>query len=204
MPARGISSGRRWSWARDCRSCSFRWRRITVDPIPQEEMGYATSLIALARNLGAGIGISVFTAFVARREQFHQVRLAASTAHEHGLAARRARGAARLFGAAGRNSARAAHQALALIYHQLLQEASALSYLDGFRIIAPYRVPFGTVMRSSLPLCSDQHDRVFEKRWFGARKRHESSFGTKIYGMLPLGANSISRNLGRRLTSRCT
>jgi Major Facilitator Superfamily len=36
---------------------------ITVDPIPQEEMGYATSLIALARNLGAGIGISVFTAF---------------------------------------------------------------------------------------------------------------------------------------------
>jgi hypothetical protein len=29
---------------------------ITVDPIRQEEMGYATSLIALARNLGAGLG----------------------------------------------------------------------------------------------------------------------------------------------------
>jgi hypothetical protein len=58
---------------------------IVVDPIPQKEMGYATSLIALARNLGAGIGISVFTAFLARGEQFHQVRLAASMSTESHL-----------------------------------------------------------------------------------------------------------------------
>jgi hypothetical protein len=58
---------------------------ITVDPTPQEKMGYATSLIALARNVGAGIGISAFTAFVARREQFHQARLAAAMARAQSL-----------------------------------------------------------------------------------------------------------------------
>jgi DHA2 family multidrug resistance protein len=56
-----------------------------VDPIPQQEMGYATSVIALARNLGAGIGVSVFTALVARREPLHQARLAAAMATEHAL-----------------------------------------------------------------------------------------------------------------------
>lgn len=108
---------------------------ITVDPIPQEEMGYATSLIALARNLGAGIGISSFAAFVARRGQFHQARLAASLAANHGLplAASGLRG---YLMQQGDSSARAAHQALALIYHQLLEQAATLSYLDGFRVMA--------------------------------------------------------------------
>ena len=36
----------------------------------------------------------------------------------------------------GDSSARAAHQALALIYHQLVEQAATLSYLDGFRVMA--------------------------------------------------------------------
>jgi|SRR5579875_478889 len=44
---------------------------ITVDPIPAAEMNYATSLTTLARNLGASIGISMFTTFIDRRTQFH-------------------------------------------------------------------------------------------------------------------------------------
>ncbi|HET7441231.1 MAG TPA: hypothetical protein VFJ47_08020, partial [Terriglobales bacterium] len=123
---------------------------ITVDPIPQEEMGYATSLIALARNLGAGIGISVFTAFVARREQFHQVRLAASIAQEHGLPMRVLSELQSYLGRAGENSGSAPHQAMAMIYRQLLQQASALSYLDGFRVMAVLlllTVPFVWIMR---------------------------------------------------------
>jgi len=123
---------------------------ITVDPIPQEEMGYATSLIALARNLGAGIGISVFTAFVARRQQFHQVRLAASMAQEHGLPAQVLSGLQAYLGHAGANSVSASHQALGMMYRQLLQQASAMSYLDGFRVMAVLlliTVPFVWIMR---------------------------------------------------------
>ncbi|MGA8868814.1 MAG: DHA2 family efflux MFS transporter permease subunit [Candidatus Sulfotelmatobacter sp.] len=123
---------------------------ITVDPIPQEEMGYATSLIALARNLGAGIGISVFTAFVARREQFHQLRLAAAMARQHGLPFTTLKELQAYLGQRGENLGSAAHQALGLLYHQLLQQASALSYLDGFRVMAVLLLitaPFVWIMR---------------------------------------------------------
>lgn len=123
---------------------------ITVDPIPQEEMGYATSLIALARNLGAGIGISVFTAFVARREQFHQVRLAASMGTEHGLPSLAASALQAYLRRHGMNSVTAAHQAMALIYREMVRSAQALSYLDGFRVMAillVITVPFVWIMK---------------------------------------------------------
>jgi len=108
---------------------------LTVDPIPQHEMGYATSLIALARNLGAGIGISVFTAFVARREQFHQVRLAASTGHE-GLLSSKMLPALEAFLRRGGEVQGSAKPAWDLLYQQLLRSSAALSYLDGFRVMA--------------------------------------------------------------------
>ena len=109
---------------------------ITVDPIPQEEMGYATSLIALARNLGAGIGISVFTAFEVRREQFHQMRLGASAAQGQGLPANLLAELKGYLRQQGAGQGGATHGALALFYRRLLQHASALSYLDGFRVMA--------------------------------------------------------------------
>ncbi|HUK47077.1 MAG TPA: DHA2 family efflux MFS transporter permease subunit [Terriglobales bacterium] len=123
---------------------------ITVDPIPQHEMGYATSLIALARNLGAGIGISVFTAFIARREQFHQVRLAATMSTEHGLPGRTASALQAYLQRHGQDSVTAGHEAWGLIYHGLLQHAAALSYLDGFRVMAVLlilAVPFVWIMK---------------------------------------------------------
>ncbi len=123
---------------------------ITVDPIPQEEMGYATSLIGLARNLGAGIGISVFTAFIARRDQFHQVRLAAAMHKQPGLLSRTLAGLEAFLMHRGVGPTGATHGAVALLYQQLLRHASALSYLDGFRVIAVLlviTVPFVWIMR---------------------------------------------------------
>ncbi len=123
---------------------------ITVDPIPQEEMGYATSLIALARNLGAGIGISAFTAFEAHREQFHQLRLAASATRAPGLSAPMIAELQHYLGQRGRSPAGAAHPAMAVLYRQLLAHASALSYLDGFRVMAILliaTIPFVWIMK---------------------------------------------------------
>jgi MFS transporter, DHA2 family, multidrug resistance protein len=123
---------------------------ITVDPIPQEEMGYATSLIALARNLGAGIGISAFTAFEAHREQFHQMRLAASAARDRGMSAPVLAQLEGYLSQRGAAAAGASHGAMALLYRQLLQHASALSYLDGFRVMAvllAVTIPFVWIMK---------------------------------------------------------
>ena len=121
---------------------------ITVDPISQEEMGYATSLIGLARNLGAGIGISVFTAFLARREQLHQVRLAAAMGGRNHLFATTLSAVQEALRRHGELSS--AREALAILYHQLIRQASALSYLDGFRVMAVLllaTVPFVWIMK---------------------------------------------------------
>ncbi|HET6215938.1 MAG TPA: DHA2 family efflux MFS transporter permease subunit [Acidobacteriaceae bacterium] len=122
---------------------------ITVDPIPQQEMGYATSLIALARNLGAGIGISSFTALVARREQFHQERLGASMALGPGQSLRTFSWLKNYLEHHG-NPVSAGHRTLPLIYQNLLRSAEALSYLDGFRVMAVLlliAVPFVWIMK---------------------------------------------------------
>ena len=43
----------------------------TMDPIPKEEMGNATSMFNLMRNLGGSMGIASATTFLFRRQQFH-------------------------------------------------------------------------------------------------------------------------------------
>src|SRR5690242_20095162 len=47
----------------------------SMDPIPKEEMGNATSLFNLMRNLGGGFGIAAATTFLFRRQQFHTHQL---------------------------------------------------------------------------------------------------------------------------------
>jgi len=109
---------------------------ITVDPIKPEEMGYATSLIAFSRNIGSAVGISILTTIVARREQFHQMRL---TGHLAGnaQALTGARSAlTRLFEQHGAGATVASRGALEMLYGQVQRSAIALSYLDGFRIVA--------------------------------------------------------------------
>jgi DHA2 family multidrug resistance protein len=47
----------------------------TMDPIPKEEMGNATSMFNLMRNLGGGFGIAAATTFLFRRQQCHTHQL---------------------------------------------------------------------------------------------------------------------------------
>ena len=53
----------------------------TMDPIPKEEMGNATSMFNLMRNLGGGFGIAAATTFLFRRQQFHTQRLGEHVEH---------------------------------------------------------------------------------------------------------------------------
>src|SRR5215469_3646642 len=43
-----------------------------LSSIPREQMGYATSLFSMTRNIGASIGTSVLTTMLVRREQVQQ------------------------------------------------------------------------------------------------------------------------------------
>jgi MFS transporter, DHA2 family, multidrug resistance protein len=109
---------------------------ITVDPIKPEEMGYATSLIAFSRNVGSAVGISILTTIVARRQQFHQVRLSAHLAANSPALAGARSALTRLLERHGAGPAVASRDALRILYQEVQRSATVLSYLDGFRLIA--------------------------------------------------------------------
>jgi DHA2 family multidrug resistance protein len=48
---------------------------LTLSSISKEEMGNATAIFNLLRNLGGSFGVAIATTFLARRAQFHQVHL---------------------------------------------------------------------------------------------------------------------------------
>jgi DHA2 family multidrug resistance protein len=103
--------------------------------VARERMGNATGIYNLMRNIGAGIGISLMTTFLARGSQAHQAALAArltpyDPAYQQWLRATQSALAAR------GNPFTAAPRALAVLYAHLVRQATLLAFLDNFRLIA--------------------------------------------------------------------
>jgi MFS transporter, DHA2 family, multidrug resistance protein len=109
---------------------------ITVDPIPAPEMGYATSIIALMRNIGGGIGISAVTTLLARRTEFHRAMLAANVGPYDPQAAQMLAHLQAALTRAGASAAGARDQSVALLAGLVHRQALVMSYLDGFRALA--------------------------------------------------------------------
>lgn len=109
---------------------------ITVDPIPSEEMGYATSVIALMRNIGASIGISLMATELARSRQKHQARLVAHLTAANPAMRNFIAGMTSNLLHQGANTVKAGEQAMSLLYRLTLQQAAVLSYIDAFRVLA--------------------------------------------------------------------
>lgn len=123
---------------------------ISVDPIPTEEMGYATSVISSLRNIGASIGISIMTAELARSQQKNQNVLAAHVTSGQPVVENFLRGMKAYFMRHGSSPVEATHQALALVYQSALQETTVLSYLHAFRLLAivfAVAAPLAWIMR---------------------------------------------------------
>ncbi|HXJ16168.1 MAG TPA: DHA2 family efflux MFS transporter permease subunit [Candidatus Polarisedimenticolia bacterium] len=108
---------------------------ISVDPIPSEEMGYATGIIALMRNLGGSIGISVVATVLARGRQARQTRLAAHVTPFAVSVRSMIAAMGAYFSRHGAGPAEAGRDALALIYRLTLQQVATLSYMDAFRLL---------------------------------------------------------------------
>lgn len=105
---------------------------ITMDPIPLQSMGFATSIYSLMRNIGSSIGISTVTTMLARRSQFHQSRLVESV----NVYSPDVRGTLHALGSAvgtmGGAAADATREQLALVYAQVQQQAALLSFVELF------------------------------------------------------------------------
>ncbi len=116
---------------------------LSYATLKQRQIFQATGLYNLLRNIGASIGISAIVAIQDRVAQEHQVDLAAhltpfNAAFQKALAGI----AGMLHGAVGVHAARLSG---AILYDQLLQQASLLSFMDSFRLL-------GLISLSCLPL----------------------------------------------------
>jgi DHA2 family multidrug resistance protein len=109
---------------------------ISVDPIPTQEMGYATSVIASLRNIGASIGISIVTAQLARNQQAQQTALISHITPAHPVEQTVTNGLKAYFIQHGLAPTEATHQALVYVYQEVLRQTAILSYLHGFRLLA--------------------------------------------------------------------
>jgi DHA2 family multidrug resistance protein len=109
---------------------------LTMDPIPKEDTGYATSLYSVMRNIGSSMGISFVTTWVARRSQFHQSRLSADISVFNQQTQQAIDQARAMFMLQGADWSTATQRAIALIYGTVQRQAALLSFIDVFYLMA--------------------------------------------------------------------
>ncbi|MDE3099852.1 MAG: DHA2 family efflux MFS transporter permease subunit [Verrucomicrobiota bacterium] len=106
---------------------------LALGALKPEQIGNASGIFNLMRNVGGSVGISMVTTFVARAAQAHQNTLVADltpydTAYQSGI-----RSMTAAFAGRGEPLFTAHQQAVGSMYHTLLTQADLLAYLDNFR-----------------------------------------------------------------------
>jgi MFS transporter, DHA2 family, multidrug resistance protein len=108
---------------------------LSMGMLRKEEIGNASGIYNLMRNIGGSVGIAIVTATLVRGGQIHQNYLAANLAPSSAQTSALAAGLSAKYAAGGASVADAHHLALGSIYRLLLQQASLLAYADAFRMI---------------------------------------------------------------------
>ena len=108
----------------------------TMDPIPKEEMGNATSMFNLMRNLGGSFGIAAATTYLFRRTQFHTNQLGARVTEFNPAARAVTKGMTANMMAHGSDPFLAARQAYVATWGLVQRQASMLSFVDTFVAMA--------------------------------------------------------------------
>jgi DHA2 family multidrug resistance protein len=108
----------------------------TMDPIPKEEMGNATSMFNLMRNLGGSCGIAAATTFLFRRQQLHTNELGAHVTPFNPAARMMSRGLESAMVAHGSDPIQVSRQAYVATWGVIERQASMLSFVDTFAAMA--------------------------------------------------------------------
>ncbi|HEY0429857.1 MAG TPA: DHA2 family efflux MFS transporter permease subunit [Pyrinomonadaceae bacterium] len=104
---------------------------ISMGTLSNAQIGNASGIYNLMRNSGGSIGIAIMTTFLARGAQIHQAALATHlTPYDPAFQERVVQIQASLGAGA------TVQQAYGTIYGMLLKQASVLSYIDNFRLLA--------------------------------------------------------------------
>ena len=108
----------------------------TMAFLKNEEIGNASGLYNLLRNIGGSIGISVVNTIVARHQQLHRSELVHSLDPGRTTVQGTIHGMQAYLSAQGASSADALHRAYGLMAQDLNAQARLWSYVDDFRYMA--------------------------------------------------------------------
>jgi DHA2 family multidrug resistance protein len=104
--------------------------------LPADKSNNIAGLVSFTRNIGSGIGTSMVTTLLARQAQFHQVQLVAHTTPADPAFTGTVSGLTAGLTASGVEASQAVQQAYGLVYQMVIAQATALAYVDTFRILA--------------------------------------------------------------------
>lgn len=107
--------------------------------LPRDKNNAASGLMNLARNIGGSVGISFVTTGLARRAQFHQVRLMENMSAANPQFRSTVQGITGIFSSAGSGPGSglgtAQQHAYALIQANVIQQSTMLAYIDNFWVL---------------------------------------------------------------------
>ncbi|ABF42095.1 Drug resistance transporter EmrB/QacA subfamily [Candidatus Koribacter versatilis Ellin345] len=109
---------------------------ITNDPIAPENMGNATSIFNLMRNIGGSIGIAMTTTIVARSQQLHYNNLVHNMSSYNPKVQQMMAGARGMFMSKGMDAHSAGLQAYHSLWGMVMQQAMMLSFIRAFQILS--------------------------------------------------------------------
>jgi DHA2 family multidrug resistance protein len=108
---------------------------ISMDPIPRERMGNATSLFNLMRNLGGSVGVAVTSTMLSRKQQEFVNILGAHVDPYSPVTQARLEAARQGFIAAGSDPVTAARRAYAALFGAVQHQASMVAFVHVFRTL---------------------------------------------------------------------
>jgi DHA2 family multidrug resistance protein len=109
---------------------------MTLSRLPRQEIGNATGIFNLIRNIGGSVGIASITTLLVRGAQVHQSYLAADASAGSPVLGGVIRGIqAKLF-SQGTDAVTAHQKALGALYRIIQQQAALLAYADNFKLLA--------------------------------------------------------------------
>ncbi|MBI5101213.1 MAG: DHA2 family efflux MFS transporter permease subunit [Nitrospirae bacterium] len=109
---------------------------LTMSTIKKEDMANASAIYNLLRNLGGSFGVAFVTTMLARRAQFHQVRLSDHFTPFDANYQIAAQTASRMLEVKGMDHTTALQGGPGLLYGQMVRQASMLSFNDVFHLLS--------------------------------------------------------------------
>jgi DHA2 family multidrug resistance protein len=108
---------------------------ITMDRIAKSEMGNATSVFNLLRNIGGSTGIAIVQTILARDRQVHTNNLISHIDPYNPGVQNMLRGLQSAFVAQGSDLATAAERARAALWGLVQQQAAMIAFIDAFKLL---------------------------------------------------------------------